>query len=246
MQSRQRALTDAILQDPDVAAVASFIGADGTNPTSNSGRLSIALKRRSERGASAAGVIDRLQARLAGVPGIQVFLQPVQDLQIESRVSRTQFQYTLEDPNLVELNTWARGGLVPGATAFGRVIRFLSKELSTQKGVLGVNLGASAAVIAAALNGELSLGVFPQFGLGAGLKDMLDQVPASDIIRWLTIELTEDDLKNYIYNKALYPASLPVSPEETAIERALARQAIFSASRLAMSTNQKPSRNSSG
>jgi MutL protein len=137
-------------------------------------------------------------------------------------------------PGVVELNTWARGGLVPGATAFGRVIRFLSKELSSQKGVLGVNLGASAAVIAAALNGELSLSVFPQFGLGTGMVDMLDQVPAREILRWLTIEQTEDELKNYIYNKALYPASLPVSPEETAIEKALARQAIFSASRLAM------------
>jgi multidrug efflux pump len=107
MMTRQREAAEVVMADPDVATVASFIGADGTNPTSNSGRLSIALKPRSERDAGAAGVIDRLQARLAGVPGIQVFLQPVQDLQIESRVSRTQFQYTLEDPNLAELDTWA-------------------------------------------------------------------------------------------------------------------------------------------
>jgi hypothetical protein len=114
------------------------------------------------------------------------------------------------------------------------VIRFLSKELTTQKGVLGVNLGASAAVIASAHNGDLSLGVFPQFGLGTGLVDMLDQVPLREIMRWLTNDLTEDDLKNYVYNKALYPASVPVSLEEMAIEQALARQAIFSAARLAM------------
>ena len=137
-------------------------------------------------------------------------------------------------PGVVELNTWARGGLVPGATAFGRVIRFLSKELTTQKGVLGVNLGASAAVIASANNGDLSLGVFPQFGLGTGLVDMLDQVPMREILRWLTIDLTGDDLKNYVYNKALYPASVPVRPEEMAIEQALARQAIYNAARLAM------------
>ncbi|OGO34607.1 MAG: hypothetical protein A2W35_06360 [Chloroflexi bacterium RBG_16_57_11] len=137
-------------------------------------------------------------------------------------------------PGVVELNTWAKGGLVPGATAFGRVIRFLSKELTTQKGVLGVNLGASAAIIAAAFNGDLSLGVFPQFGLGTSLVDMIDQVPVRDIMRWLTIDLSEDDLIDYVYNKALYPTSLPVSLEETAIEQALARQALYSATRLAV------------
>jgi hypothetical protein len=137
-------------------------------------------------------------------------------------------------PGVTELNTWARGGLVPGATAFGRVIRFLSKELTTKKGVLGVNLGASAAVVAAAFNGELSLGVFPQFSLGTGLVDMLDQVPVREVMRWLPIEITEDDLKNFAYNKALYPASLPASPDEMVIEQAFARQAIYSASRSAM------------
>jgi multidrug efflux pump len=107
MMERQRRLADAVMHDPDVATVASFIGADGTNATSNSGRLSITLKPRDERTASAAEIIDRLKARLASVEGISVFLQPVQDLQIDARVSRTQYQYTLEDPDLAELTTWA-------------------------------------------------------------------------------------------------------------------------------------------
>ena len=107
MMSLQRAAAEAVMSDPDVATVASFIGADGTNPTVNSGRLSIALKPRDQRAASAGEIIDRLKARLASVDGISVFLQPVQDLQIESRLSRTQFQYTLEDPNLDELSQWA-------------------------------------------------------------------------------------------------------------------------------------------
>lgn len=136
-------------------------------------------------------------------------------------------------PGISELNSWAGGGLVPGATAFSRVIRFLSKELTTQKGVLGVNLGASAAVIAAAFDGDLSLGVFPQFGLGSRVVDLLDQVPAKEILRWLTMELTEDELRNYVYNKSLYPSSLPATEEEMAIEQALARQALNSATRLA-------------
>jgi multidrug efflux pump len=106
MMTRQRALTDAILGDPDVVTVASFIGADGTNPTMNNGRLSISLKPRDQRSASAAEIMDRLKARSASVSGIALYLQPVQDLQVESRLSRTQYQYTLEDPDIEELATW--------------------------------------------------------------------------------------------------------------------------------------------
>jgi multidrug efflux pump len=107
MMGLQRAAADAVRADPDVATVASFIGADGTNPTVNSGRLSISLVPRERRAASAAEVVHRLGEKLAAVDGIRVFLQPVQDLQIESRLSRTQFQYTLEDPDLEELAAWA-------------------------------------------------------------------------------------------------------------------------------------------
>ncbi|HYV46174.1 MAG TPA: multidrug efflux RND transporter permease subunit [Myxococcaceae bacterium] len=107
MMDRQRALADVVLQDPDVATVASFIGADGTNPTLNSGRLSIALKPRGRRRAGAAEVIERLRPRLAQVEAISLYLQPVQDLQIDTRISRTQFQYTLEDADPSELTEWA-------------------------------------------------------------------------------------------------------------------------------------------
>ncbi|HZR10844.1 MAG TPA: efflux RND transporter permease subunit, partial [Myxococcales bacterium] len=106
MMDRQRALADVVLQEPDVQAVASFIGADGTNPTTNSGRLNITLKPRKDRSESAAGVIERLQPKVAQVEGIQLFLQPVQDLQIETRTSRTQYQYTLEDADPNELAQW--------------------------------------------------------------------------------------------------------------------------------------------
>jgi len=107
MMSRQRALAEVVMKDPDVTTVASFIGADGTNPTTNSGRLSISLKPRDERSASATEIIDRLRSRLAAVPGIDLYLQPVQDLQIDSRVSRTQYQFTLEDPDIGELSAVA-------------------------------------------------------------------------------------------------------------------------------------------
>jgi len=107
MMDRQRAAADVIRADPDVQAVASFIGADGTNPTLNVGRLSITLKLRNQRHANADAIIARLAPRLRELSGIAVYLQSVQDLQVDTRTSRTQFQLTLEDADPSELDLWA-------------------------------------------------------------------------------------------------------------------------------------------
>ena len=107
MSSQQQQLTKIILQDPAVDNLSSFIGIDGTNTTLNSGRILINLKPIAVRKISASDVIRRLQPELAKVPGITLYMQPVQDLSVEDRVSRTQFQYTLEDPNVDELNSFA-------------------------------------------------------------------------------------------------------------------------------------------
>ena len=106
MAERQQALSAEILKDPAVASLSSFIGIDGTNTTLNSGRIQINLKPLAERGLSASEVIHRLQPRLAEVAGIRLYLQPVQDLTVEDRVSRTQYQYTLEDADPKELGVW--------------------------------------------------------------------------------------------------------------------------------------------
>jgi multidrug efflux pump len=106
MASQQQALATIILDDPAVESLSSFIGIDGTNTTLNSGRILINLKPLEERKISASNVIRRLQPKLGLVPGITLFMQPVQDITVEDRVSRTQFQYTLEDPNAEELNVW--------------------------------------------------------------------------------------------------------------------------------------------
>ena len=103
----QRAAADIVRKDPDVVSVSSFIGADGQNATSNSGRFSIALKPKEERTAEVGAIIARLQPELAKIAGLSVYLQPVQDLTIESRASRTQYQYTLEDADPEELRTFA-------------------------------------------------------------------------------------------------------------------------------------------
>jgi len=106
MSQRQQALAKVILRDPAVESLSSFIGIDGINTTINSGRIQINLKPLEDRGISASDVIRRLQPKLAQVEGITLFMQPVQDLTVEDRVSRTQYQYTLEDADANELNVW--------------------------------------------------------------------------------------------------------------------------------------------
>jgi len=107
MAARQQALATVILEDPAVESLSSFIGVDGTNTTLNSGRILINLKPLHEQRIGALDVLHRLQSSLERVEGITLFLQPVQDLTVEDRLSRTQYQYSLEDPDTAELNVWA-------------------------------------------------------------------------------------------------------------------------------------------
>src|SRR5256885_12041581 len=106
MSQRQRALADVILKDPAVESLSSFIGIDGTNTTLNSGRIQINLRPLEQRKISASDVIRRLQSQLAKIDNVSLFMQPVQDLTVEDRVSRTQFQYSLEDVDAKELAYW--------------------------------------------------------------------------------------------------------------------------------------------
>ena len=106
MAEKQQEIASVILADPAVESLSSFIGADGTNITTNSGRMSINLKPLNQRDLNASDVIRRLQGKLANVQGIQLFMQPVQNITVDDRVSRTQYQYTLEDPDANELNDW--------------------------------------------------------------------------------------------------------------------------------------------
>ena len=103
MSEKQQELAQIILQDPAVESLSSFIGADGINTTLNSGRISINLKPINER-IGASDVIRRLQTNLQKVQGMHLYMQPVQDITVDDRVSRTQYQYTLEDPDTDELN----------------------------------------------------------------------------------------------------------------------------------------------
>jgi len=125
-----------------------------------------------------------------------------------------------------EVDNWAGGGLLPTATSFGRVIRFLSKVYDSSKGVLGVDIGASATTIATAFAGKLVQGVYPHLGLGQGITGLLRQSSIDEIMRWLHLDIPADYVRHYFYNKTIYPGSLPDTPEDLAIEQALARTAM--------------------
>jgi multidrug efflux pump len=106
MAQKQLEITKAVLSDPAVDSVSSFIGADGTNTTLNSGRMSINLKPLDERKISASDLVRRLKSKVSQIQGIQLFMEPVQNITVDDRVSRTQYQYALEDPDANELNEW--------------------------------------------------------------------------------------------------------------------------------------------
>ena len=134
-----------------------------------------------------------------------------------------------------ELNLWTAGNLLPTAYARARMIRFLSKLYESTRGLLCVNVGASATSVAAGFAGELALGVYPQYGLGENLAGLLQQTDIEDIMRWLQLDISANMLREYMFQKSLYPASIPATKEEVAITQALARQALY----LAVRTAQK-------
>jgi hypothetical protein len=163
-------------------------------------------------------------------PGIETEdLQPAHGTLIElyNQVRGMQMQ------GLEELNGWAGNTLVPTATAEGRVIRFLSTVYDSSKGILGIDLGASAATIAAAFEGKLTLGVYPDLGLGEGLVNLLRYTNLEEIQKWIPFEILPEAIGDYIYQKSIHPASLPATSEDLVIEQAVARQSLLVAMKIA-------------
>lgn len=156
-------------------------------------------------------------------PGIEIEdLKPAQSALAELYTHVRQSQINGVDV----LNGWAGNTLMPTATAEGRIIHFLSQVYDSSKGILGVDLGASAATIAAAFSGELSLGVYPQLGLGEGLPKLLRYTSLDEILKWIPLDIPADRVRDYLYQKSIYPASVPATLEDLAIEQALARQCL--------------------
>jgi len=145
-----------------------------------------------------------------------------------------------------ELNLWTAGNLLPTAYAQGRIIRFLSKLYESTRGLLSVNVGASATTVAAGFAGELTLGVYPQYGLGENLAGLLQQTEIDNIMRWLQLDISANMLREYLFQKSLYPSSIPATKEELALALAIARQALYLAVRTAQKDfppHARPTRN---
>jgi len=125
------------------------------------------------------------------------------------------------------LDLWSGGHLLPTAYATGRMVRFLAKVYSAEKGILSIDLGASAAVISAGFKNKFTLGVYPQFGLGENLAGLLNYTTLEDILRWSPLDISEGVLRDYLYQKALYPSTIAATKEDLALSQAVARQALY-------------------
>jgi hypothetical protein len=130
-------------------------------------------------------------------------------------------------PGVDELSTWTGGRLLPTAYAEGRIIRFLSQLNGASRGILGVDLGTTAAVVAAGFNGKLSLGVYPQFGLGDNLPGLLQYTNLEDIMRWLHLDIAPSVVRDYLFQRSLHPTTIPATKEDHAISQAISRQALY-------------------
>jgi len=134
---------------------------------------------------------------------------------------------TRQMPGVDLLGKWAGGRVLPTAYAEGRIIRFLSQMNGTSRGILGVDLGPSAAMVAAGFNGKLTLGVYPQFGLGDNLPGLLQYTKLEDILRWLHLDIAPSVVHEYLHQRSLYPGTIPATKEDHAIGHAISRQALY-------------------
>jgi hypothetical protein len=129
---------------------------------------------------------------------------------------------------LEALETWSGGHILPTAYAEGRMMRFLGQVYGGKRGgILSVDIGASAAVVAAGFRERNTLGVYPQFGLGENLPALLQYTSLEDILRWSLLDVSTGVLRDYLYQKSLYPSAIPATKEDAMIAQAVTRQALY-------------------
>jgi hypothetical protein len=155
--------------------------------------------------------------------GLVEDLQPaVKDLaELVTQINRNRI------PGFEDIYSWSGGNTLPSCYAHGRMIRFMSKAFESKKGIMAVDLGASAVTISLGFIGQLIQGVYPRFGLGYALSDLLETTPLENITRWLTVEISPGYVKDYLKQKGNYPASIPVNREDLAVQQAVARQVLY-------------------
>ena len=149
----------------------------------------------------------------------------LEDIYIEQKIEKVK--------GLDLIHNWAGQAMAPTAAGFGRIVNFLSAILKEKKGVLGIDLGATAVVVAAAVQGELSINVIPQLGMNTDASRLLDLINPLEIIQWLPENISEKVVREFVYDRWLFPGSLPGSEKECIIEAAIIRQILFQALRMA-------------
>lgn len=177
----------------------------------------------------AAAVNERFQDRatVTTVPNIRPSLTDEEPGPARMRLSELIAEHRARKvAGFDQLHGWSSGYLMLNADAFGRVVRYLSQVYDPDKGVLGVDVGASQVTVAAAFDGELRLQVHSDLGLGLSLPGLLRHASVADIQRWLPVEIPTNVVRDYIYNKALYPASIPTELNELYLEYAVTRELI--------------------
>jgi hypothetical protein len=129
-------------------------------------------------------------------------------------------------PGVDEMDMWSGGHMLPSSFAEGRIIQLLSKLYGEGKAVLSVNLGASATTLTAGFGDRLYTKTYPQLGIGANLAELLEYTTPENVARWLTIDISQQRISDYLYTKALYPNSIPATKDDLQIEQALGREAL--------------------
>ena len=131
------------------------------------------------------------------------------------------------------LDLWSGGHILPTGYATGRMVRFLAKVYGAKKGILSVDIGSSAAIISAGFNGKSTLNIYPQFGLGENLTGLLNYTTIEDILRWSVLDISAGVLRDYLYQKSLYPSAIAATKEDLAMSQAVARQSLYLAMQFA-------------
>lgn len=182
----------------------------------------------------AAAVMERFQDRatVAVVPNIRPTLEDEQLGPARLRLAELIAEHRAQKvAGFDQLHSWSDGHLLLNADAFGRVVRYLSQVYDPDKGVLGVDVGASQVTVAVAFDGDLRLKVHSDLGLGTSLPGLLRHTSLSQICRWLPHDIAPNTVHDYVYNKALFPGTIPVERDELFIEYALVRELIRAAVR---------------
>lgn len=179
-------------------------------------------------------LLGSLVSSLHFSPNIRPSLE-TEDLEPAAReLARLQIAIRKKQNKGVELlEAWSKGNILPTGYALGRMMRFLSEVYAGSKGILCVDIGASATVISAGFKGKSTLGVYPQFGLGENISKLLDSTTADEILRWSPLEVSANALRDYLFQKSIYPATIPTTREDQAITQAVSRQALHLAAQSA-------------